>query len=769
MAATLTACSSHDDINDALNTDDARALQGIKASIVGSHHGTTRAGTVTTLADYVGRDVFVTNDQIVFTKICRTTTPLEKFTYPNSTATYNGIIYQAGASGAWTRQTSIDGGPERVYWTDAENPHTFIGYGTPQTYYGSTVFDWKRFTFTPSGGSELKCYIGSLGDPTKTGEGNDTIDYTLTKTEQTTYSTTVDDVKTYSNPKLENEDLLLTHSTTKVAETGGSVALIDFYHALSSVRVVVNISGFSSSSDAADNAAVVSNMRLLDQPTMYLWMQAGAGAQELRNLDSSLGITAQGMIDLAWAGTSPTPDSDQKKTLKLWIPQPDGSGSGQSKTFTFYGITTPQNAATTDSITLKFDVSYPNPMKPSTTQTKIYTAKLGGVDFWAGYNTTINISLNHKNEQMTVGAQYENWQFVATPDVGQLKKNSTFLASTSRDSVTIVGDKKATADDATWLYKDNDVVYDIYGNDGTEEYPYKISTAYQLLSFAYEVKNGRDFSGKFIRLDADITLQTSSTKTLEEMKKLETSEEELAKYSPSMNWIGIGDATPTHAFNGTFIGGDRFIYRLNGTPFFYNIGSSAKIKHLQMTVIDVVGSGAIANSNAGLICGAYVAGDVTLNGTSGGAFVGTNTGNIFCSYHIGDTESNNTDGGVILGGLVGTNSGEIANCYHAGRIIYSSTVTPTSTTITTGGITCTNSGTLANNYYNSSLLTPTNVFDNVVTGKTSAEMTKSAFVKDMNSGIDSWHTSHTSYDWHQYLYNPANYPTLSSELKTSTP
>ncbi len=767
MAAALTACSSHDDIYDTQNTADARELQGIEAFIVGSHDDATRAGTVTTLADYVGRDVFVTDDRIVFTKICRTTTPLEKFTYPNSTDSYNGIIYQSGASGAWTRQTS-DGGPERVYWTDAENPHTFIGYGTPQTYYGSTVFDWKRFTFTPSGGSELKCYIGSLGDPTLTGEGNDTIDYTLSTTEQTTYSTTVDEVTTYSNPKLENEDLLLTHSTSKVAETGGSVALIDFYHALSSVRVVVNISGFSSSSDAADNATVVSNMRLLDQPTMYLWMQAGAGAQELRNLDPSLGKTAQEMIDLAWAGTSPIPAYDQKKTLKLWIPQPAGFGSGQSKTFTFYGITTPQDAATTDSITLQFDVSYPNPMKPSKTQTRIYTAKLGGVDFRAGYNTTINISLNHRNEQMTVGAQYENWQFVATPDAGQLKKNSTFLASTSRDSVTIVGDTKATEDDATWLYKQNNVVYDIYGNDGSETYPYKICTAYQLLSFAYEVKNNHDFTDKFIRLDADITLQTSSTKTLEEMKKLETSEEELAKYSEALDWIGIGD--DTHAFNGTFIGGDRFIYRLNGTPFFYNIGSSAKIKHLQMTVIDVDGSGAIANSNAGLICGAYIAGDVTLNGTSGGAFVGTNTGNIFCSYHIGDTESNNTDGGVSLGGLVGTNEsgGEIANCYHAGRIIYSSTITPSSTAITTGGITCTNNATedkVVNNYYNSTLLTPSNTIAGI-TGKTSAEMTKPAFVTTFNSGIDTWHGTHGDYDWHQYQYNPANYPTLSTTLKT---
>ncbi len=757
----LSACSAQDDIDitDHL-TADSREIRTVDAVIVGGNHqGTTRAGTVTTLADYVGRDVFVANDAIMFTKICRTTSPLKDFTYPTS-ANYEGIRFVAGSEGGWSRDTS-DRGPERVYWTDAQNNHTFIGYSTPQDYYNTSnqvTFDWKKYVYNPTSGSSINFYIGSLGDPTLTGEANDTIDYTLTTEEQASYTASANNTTVYSNPKLDNEDLLLAYDTEKVAETGGSVALINFYHALSSIRVVVNISGFSSSSTAADNAAVVSNMRVLDQPTMYLWMQASAGAQELRNIDSSVG-NAQTMINTAY-GTSGTPAYDQKKTLRLWIPQPAGTGENQSKTFTFYGITTPQSST---NVSLKFDVTYPNPMKPSTTQTKTYTATVESVAFEAGYNTTINISLNHKNEQMTIGAQYENWQFVATPDAGQLKKNSTFLVSTSRDSVTIASDSKATIDDATWLYTLNNITYDIYGNTGAAADPYKICTAYQLLSFAYEVANGNTFEGKYVRLDADITLQTSSKKTYEEMQKLETSQEELNNYSHALEWIGIG--TTDKPFNGTFIGGDRYIYRLNGSPLFKSIGENAKIQHLQMTTIDIKGSGAIAESNAGLICGSHISGDVTINGTTAGAFVGTNTGNIFCSYHIGDTESNNTDDNVSLGGLVGTNSGEIANCYQAGKVIFSSTITPTGS-ITTGGITCTNSGTLNNNYYNSTLLAlPTKTYDNVK-AKTSAEMTKQAFVTEINSGINTWHTDHTDYDWHQYQYNPANYPTLSTEIKT---
>ncbi len=460
VAVFLTGCSVHDEMVQLPVTGD-RELEGVEAVIVGDAR--TKTGTVTTLEDYVGRDVFVANDQISFTKICRTESTIESFTYPNSTDTYDAIIFQAGEEGGWSRLTT-DGGPERIYWTDASNNHTFIGYSTPKDYYDdgiATVFDWKKYKYTPQEGSSINYYIGSLGDPTATGE-DDIIDYSLTTNEQTTYTTTANNTTVYSNPKLENEDLLLAYDTGKVAEPGGSVALINFYHALSSVRVVVNISGFSSSSTAADNATTVSDMLLLNQPTMYIWMQANAGAQAMRAISGN----AQAMINEAY-GTSDTLAFDQKKNLKLWIPQPAGKGENQSKTFTFYGITTPQSA--TD-LTLQFSVSYPNPMKPSENQTKTYSATVKAVEFRAGYNTTLNISLNHKNEQMTVGAQYENWKFISTPDAGELKKNSTFLQSTERSKVTIHTDAAATVDDATWLYGQN-TVYDIYGNTGTSSHP----------------------------------------------------------------------------------------------------------------------------------------------------------------------------------------------------------------------------------------------------------------------------------------------------------
>lgn len=269
------------------------------------------------------------------------------------------------------------------------------------------------------------------------------------------------------------------------------------------------------------------------------------------------------------------------------------------------------------------------------------------------------------------------------------------------------------------------------------------------------MKSGRDFSGKFIRLDADITLQKESGLTKEEIIPTEDNAQTIANANNALSWIGIGD--DTHAFNGTFLGGNRFIYRLYGSPLFAKLGTSAKIEQLQVNTITmadaaqpaVTGSALFANSNAGLICACKVVGDVVLSGSTTGAFAGENTGIVWTSYHIGQTKS--TAASATVGGLVGTNSGTIASCYQAGKVAGGTTL---------GGITGTNTGTLDNNYYNSTLLT-NSVSLTGVTGKSTSEMTKQTFVTDINGGIATWQSDHTGYDAHSYVYQPANYPKLS--------
>jgi hypothetical protein len=153
-------------------------------------------------------------------------------------------------------------------------------------------------------------------------------------------------------------------------------------------------------------------------------------------------------------------------------------------------------------------------------------------------------------------------------------------------------------------------------------------------------------------------------------------------------------------------------------------------------------------------------GDVSLNGTSSGAFIGTNTGVLFASYHIGDTKGPQT-----VGGLVGTNTGTINSCFQAGAVVGD----------TKWGIAVNSSTTaISNTYFNTDLFTYTGISTGV-TGKTTAEMTKKAFVDEcLNPGITTFREAHKTGDVYEYkdysyVYNAANYPTIKYVDKTATP
>lgn len=656
----LTACTAKEPL-----VNSQLEIRGIEAWIAGGEEPETRAGTVTKLTDYVGRSKFKGGDRAVFTNIRRTSHPILEFTYPGI-GQYEGVVFEAGASGGWTRAKD-SAGPERIYWTDAVSPHTFVAYALPQT----SDYDWRAVEMT-IGTEDVTYYVGSLGNPSEAGA----VDYRG------------------GNELIEKEDVLICHDLNVKAQPGGSVALVKFGHAMSSVRVVVDINGFSAGASAVDNRTVVSNMRLLNQPTLYIWQQSNSIVRALREGD-------------------PYYDEACSKDVVLWIPNPDGVGDKQAKTFTFYGITTPQpeNYGKTQ---LSFDVTYPDPLDPSVDKTHTYTATLQDVFFESGYNTTLNISLNHLNEQMTVGAEYEDWQFVSTPDQSQLKKNSTFLHDTKRASVTIAADAQATPDDATWLYREGDKLLDIYDHDGSEAHPFQISTAYQLLSFAYEVQSGRSFEGQYVSLDADITFEVP--------------------------WIGIGDAG--HVFNGTFLGGRRFVYGVKGMPLFYGLGARAVVEQLQVSTDGAVSLGGIfAGVNEGLLSGCRAVGDVELEGACAGAFVAENKGIIYASYHVGDTQ-----GASAVGGLVGLNTGTLVGCYHAGHV-YGASVQ---------GIAASNTGNIETCFFNKTLLP----LDDP-NGYTTTQMIKQPFTDLLNDGLAAWRTAHPTFSPHHYLYQPANYPKLN--------
>lgn len=666
---TFISCSKDDLSIFGLTDTDGKELEGVEAYVAGNT--STRAAALDAY-NYVGRSTFINNDQMVLTTIKRTEKTIPGFHYTG--IVYDHVIEQGQTSGGWNRNPNeghahdehgnlLTTHPERIYWSDAHNGHTYIGYSKPQQPDGAKKFDWtvKDATYEGSGTAGIPVYYGSLGDPTTSG----VIDYTNNKGEVPVSDNNPNNPSATSyktgNEKIQHDDILLTWDNNKHAETGGSVAKLYFHHGLAQVRVVVNIQGFSASEGAVDSRSVVSGMILKNMLTLYRWRQQSYKAEAL---DAT--YDADNISKIYGSGVT----CDQKKDVHLWIPRPEGTGSGIGKQFTFYALAVPcfmgVNNASTDpekaqNLHFEFSVKYPDPMNPAKDVTKTYRAMMPNqIEFRAGHCTTINISLNHSNEQMTVGAEYMDWQLVETPDQGELKKNLTFLTSTARKTgtdrnapgATIVGDPLATEDDATWLYDSGSGrILDIYGNDGSEANPYTISTADQLLSFAYEVKSGRAFKGQYVKLDADITLQ----------KSLE---------GEDISWIGIGDAT--HPFNGVFNGGYRHINRLKGKPFFNTIGETGIVDHVFISdALGITGRGSIAEVNNGVICGAYIEGDVeainngTITGSYCGSIVGENHSMLISCSHIGDIKGTNYES---VGSLLGYNDGIVAICYNCGNV-----------------------------------------------------------------------------------------------------
>ena len=629
-AALLAIASCSEQNMPGVNDDcDPRLLTGINALMGQSE---SRAYVPLTDPNYIGRKDFANGDKLVFTTIKRTNSPIKTYTYA-------GIVWNR-TDGGWNRDKN-DKQPENIYWSDGKSGHTFTAYSLP-------VGD---FAWEEKGGY----YFGKLGNFTT--DDATAIDYC------STFGSDFSIAETDSGSiKLRRDDLVLSHKTDLVADPGGSIATVRFNHALSFVYIKVNINGFAASSTAEDTKSRVHDMEILSQPIYYKWNKASSAAEPLNGSESE---------KPDWIT-----DAAATKTLKACIFNPKGQNNNQYKEFIFTSLAVP----TTEegrTMQMRFKVTYPDPLRPnSLTVTKTYVATIHGVKLYAGKRTQINITLRHTDETMTVGAEYHDWEFVSTPDNSNLTKKSTFLSYVSRDSVTIHTDSIATEDDATWLYykrdtngviqKDangNDIILDVYGNDGTEGKPYIIATADQLLSFAYEVKGtgGRgaefDFSGKCVKLDAAITMQPKLTTQADD--------------ASAVHWIGIGDND--HAFNGKFLGYSRQLSGLLGKPLFIKTDTAAFVEHISLkNVLGVDGGGAAVETNGGILGACIIEGDVIYTSTTGTycgslAAVNEEKGHILSCVHIGKVQ-----GPDYVGGLVGLNKGHIVASYHTGYVISTS-------------------------------------------------------------------------------------------------
>ena len=741
LLVSLLCISCQDRVEDAELPDGALELAGIQPTIVSGNSavqtradGDTPAPPVVYLEDAISRYEFTEGDKMTFTVFRRTASPIDRFNYSN-------VTFLSHGKGAWDRDKTTgniqgSGVPARIYWSDATSEHTFIGYSLPKLSEGE--FDW-----TPDGTT----YIGSVGTLGETGR----INFNPSQAESETITVDGKDVDIPVSSLMRAEDILLAYDTEVVPDE--SIAYVKFYHGLSSVKVKVMLSEFYGSE--LDGYAIVSDMVLENQPTLYKWSQANNKTAAFSNRH----------------------EDNNPRDMYLWDYVPEGVGENAGKTFTFYGITVPQETGYEEKdLSLTFNVKYPDPLKtdinelrknnakPTEWLTKSFTATIPSstrVFFHAGQCTVINIKLNHRDEKITIGAQYTDWEFVPTPDEGSLKKNDTFLqaapAFSSRPAtgrVTVAADQEANEDDATWLYykrennafvsgdDDGKMLLDVYGNTGTQAKPYTISTANQLLSFAYEVTSGRSFAGKFVKLDADLVLQ----------KKTDSND---------ISWIGIGDST--HPFQGTFLGGGRKISMIRGNALFANVGANARIdrlgiispaqyeidKNTTVSYHQMTGNAVLAEINAGVICACMVDGDVKSSGSDAGSLVGTNSGIVFACYHLGAVE-----GSSSVGGLVGSNTGSVLFSYHTGELKGTSKY----------GICQNGTGGIVNGCYYDSKQAPEVEAVDGASGVTTGALQTAKFVEeDMNAAILGWSSELPVTDHlkaHKFVYSPASFPTV---------
>lgn len=691
-----TACRHHSEPEPAL-AGDAVPLEGIQATL--DSDSPARAGEVLT----VGRADFVPGDLLQFSTIKRTASPLAAFTYSD-------VVWRRNAAGGWERTDSGN----KIYWSDAQSPHTFIGFALPQQQGGRT-FTWQRPATV--GGVANLYYYGELGDPTAT-----EVDYTS------------------GNEALKQVDLALTYSTNTVAQPGGSIALVRFRHALSRLRIVVALDDYSAGTDAQDNKATVDKMEVPGQPVHYKWTTLNAEATPLGETEESLVYGSR---------TAAT------KTVKLWNTVPEGIGAAQEKQFVFESIVVPGFRET---LQMNFQVTTPDPMvprDPTKYQTKDYRATMANVTLKPGVCTTVHISLNHRSESMTIGAEYVNWKYQATPDDGELFKESTFLSSMDASQLTL-SNAATRVEDATWLFDNQGNLVDIYGNPGTEDKPFLINNAAQLLAFAQEVNTlGNTFQGKYIRLNASLHLQPSTSLP--------------ASKSQYLQWKGIGSATTP--FEGILLGNNHYISLLYGEPFFKYIGKQGGVSELRLTnSLGIKGGGGIVEYNGGILCSCRVEGDIEAEEAYCGSLAAENTGIIFGCVHLGNITGPNN-----VGGLIGKNSSYVVASYHAGAI----TATATDGHTAGGAVENTAEDKFIGCFYDSSLATPTDHYGSI--GKTTDEMQSAALTGayqadaegtvSLNGSIFKFVTGDTGFHEnllthfrnHRFIYHPADYPTMKAE------
>ena len=182
---------------------------------------------------------------------------------------------------------------------------------------------------------------------------------------------------------------------------------------------------------------------------------------------------------------------------------------------------------------------------------------------------------------------------------------------------------------------------------GTEDDPYKIATAADLLEFADKVNNKNQTSA-WAELTANIDLN-------------------------NQRWTPIG--SDSHPYTGTFDGNGHTISGLyldsssaNYQGLFGYVGTGGTVKDFSVsgTVSGGMFVGGVVGLNRGSVENCTNTGSVTSSVSPVGGVVGRNDGSVENCYNTGNVSGNSVISNV--GGVVGDSSGTVKNCYNTGSV-----------------------------------------------------------------------------------------------------
>ena len=328
-------------------------------------------------------------DQIVITTFQRTNNPVKRYSYHNLILNYQG-------NGSWERpmegETPTDRNEKTLFWTDATSTNQLIAYSIPV----SDTFDWK---VKIDDESSINYYYGSLGDITK-----ETIDFS-------------------DNEKgvqlMNNEDLLLVKNDTLTPSDNGAKAILHFRHALSCVRVNVNLKDYLA--NGGDKNTTISNLRVLNQPVFYRWDQGDAGVRALTT------DTDNEFIKKNYNGMEMT----LRKPVKFYNYNSASADADKEKTFSFYGLLVPQDqqyykAAEKEPLNIEFMAHYAD-AETGEPVSKLYHSTFNNVLLKPGFITILNIDLNHNGEIISYNVDYVDWSPSSITNQMELeKRDDTF-------------------------------------------------------------------------------------------------------------------------------------------------------------------------------------------------------------------------------------------------------------------------------------------------------------------------------------------------------